>query len=256
MTRLAVVTGGARRLGRAFAEALAADGWPLLIHANQAIDEARAFAASLAVPAKAIAADLADPAAVAHLADAILAEPFDELLLVNNASMFSYDAPDSWSTAAWDAHMAVNARAPAQLFQALDAALKPGQRGLVINLLDAKLRHLNPDYYSYTISKMAFWGVHELMCLHAPPRWRVVGIAPGITLVSGEQTRDNFDTAHQFNLLERGVTAADLVNALRYAITTPSVHGDILTVDSGLSMMGLRRDVAFEIAKRQGRDGL
>lgn len=241
--RTAIVTGGARRIGAAIARALAEDGWHLLIHCNRSRDEAEALAAELG-NAAVVSADLADPTCGETVFAAARGLP-PVRLLVNNASLFDHDSAADFDAAAWDRHMAVNARAPALLAQAFAAAAGEGG-GLIVNLLDAKLAFPNPDYFTYTVSKMALAGVTELHArVLAGRRIRVCGIAPSVTLVSGPQSRENFDAVHALNALGRGVRVEEIVSALRYIVATPSLTGQTITIDGGQRFLGLGRDVQF-----------
>ena len=243
----AIVTGGAKRIGAAIARALAADGWHVLIHCNSSRAEAEALAAEL-VTASVVAADLADPGA----ADAIMAACAGlppARLLVNSASRFVYDRIEDFAADEFDRHMAVNLRAPALLTRAFAAALPdmPEPAALVVNLLDAKLASLNPDYFTYTLSKIGFDGLTELTARSYAPRLRCVGIAPAVTLVSGPQSRENFEAVHGMNPLGRGVTVDDIVTALRFIIATPTYNAQTIVLDGGQRLLGLPRDVAHMV---------
>jgi NAD(P)-dependent dehydrogenase (short-subunit alcohol dehydrogenase family) len=241
--RTAIVTGGAKRIGGALARALAADGWHLLIHCNRSVEEAEALAAELR-NASVVSADLADPAAAETIFAASAGLP-PVRLLVNNASRFAYDKADDFSLAGWDAHQAINLRAPALLSKAFAAAAGEGG-GLIVNLLDAKLSQPNPDFFSYTISKMGLAGLTELTArAYAPRGIRVCGIAPSVTLVSGPQSRDNFEKVHRLNALRRGVDVGEIVAALRFTIATPTLTGQVITLDGGQRFLSLPRDVQF-----------
>jgi NAD(P)-dependent dehydrogenase (short-subunit alcohol dehydrogenase family) len=241
--RTAIVTGGARRIGAALARALAADGWHLLIHCNRSGDEAEELAAELG-NARTVSADLARP----DCADIILAaaEGLPPIrLLVNNASQFVYDAAEEFTVDQWDAHQAINLRAPALLTQAFAKATGEGG-GLIVNLLDAKLAQPNPDFFTYTISKMGLAGLTELSArAHAGQGIRVNGIAPSVTLVSGPQSRDNFEEVHALNALRRGVEVDQIVAALRFIIASPTMTGQVITLDGGQRFLALPRDVQF-----------
>jgi NAD(P)-dependent dehydrogenase (short-subunit alcohol dehydrogenase family) len=241
--RTAIVTGGAKRIGAALARALSADGWHLLIHCNRSRAEADALAAELG-RAAVVQADLAEPDAAEIIFGALQGLP-PARLLVNNASLFVYDGADAFTAAEWDLHQAVNLRAPALLTQAF--AARPGEGdSLVVNLLDAKLAHPNPDFYSYTVSKMGLAGLTELSArAYAARGVRVCGIAPSVTLVSGPQSRDNFDAVHRLNALGRGVEVDQIVAALRFLISTPTITGQVITLDAGQRFLGLARDVQF-----------
>lgn len=241
--RTAIVTGGAKRIGAALCRALAGDGWTVLIHCRRSLDEARALAGELG-GAKVVAADLALPDA----ADRIMAG-LDGLppvrLLVNNASRFAFDTADDFTVERWDELLATNLRAPALLSQAFAARVDSGG-GLIVNLLDAKLASPNPDFFSYTISKIGLAGLTELGARAWAARGiRVCGIAPSVTLVSGEQSRDNFDSVHALNALGRGVRVEEIVAALRFIIATPTLTGQTLVLDGGQRFLGLPRDVQF-----------
>lgn len=245
----AIVTGGARRIGAAFVRALAHDGWRVLIHCNRSTAEAAALAADLATaphPPLIAKADLASPDCAATI---FAAAPGPVTLLINNASMFSEDVLTDFSVSQWSAHMDVNLRAPTLLIRALAAQLPAAADGLIVNLLDSKLGALNPDFFSYTVSKIGLAGVTELAARALAPRIRVNAIAPSVTLVSGPQSRDNFAAAHVHNPLHRGVDVSHLVGALRYLIETPTVTGQTLTLDSGQRFMALPRDVAYMITR-------
>jgi NAD(P)-dependent dehydrogenase (short-subunit alcohol dehydrogenase family) len=244
--RTAIVTGGARRIGAAFTRSLAADGWHVLIHCHESRDAADALAAELG-NARVVAADLVAPDCAETIIAGLAGMP-PPALLVNNASGFAYDALDDFTVAGWDAQMAINLRAPTLLIRRFATALDEGANGLVINLLDAKLVQPNPDFFSYTVSKFGLAAVTELAArVLAPRNIRVCGIAPGITLLSGPQSRDNFDTVHRMNALHRGVTADELIAALRFLIASPTITGHVITVDAGQRLLGMPRDVQFMV---------
>jgi NAD(P)-dependent dehydrogenase (short-subunit alcohol dehydrogenase family) len=119
----------------------------------------------------------------------------------------------------------------------------------MVNLLDAKLASLNPDYFTYTLSKIGFEGLTELTARSYAPRLRCVGIAPAVTLVSGPQTRENFEAVHGLNPLGRGVTVDDILTALRFIIATPTFNAQTIVLDGGQRLLGLPRDVAHMVEK-------
>jgi NAD(P)-dependent dehydrogenase (short-subunit alcohol dehydrogenase family) len=240
--RTAIVTGGAKRIGAALCRALAEDGWHLLIHCNRSIAQAEALAAELG-NAKVVSAELADPDAAATVFRALQGLP-PPRLLVNNASRFAYDDAPAFTLDGWNAHLDINLRAPALLSQAFAAAAPAG--GLIVNLLDAKLAQPNPDFFTYTVSKFGLAGLTELCArAYAAQGIRVCGIAPSVTLVSGPQTRHNFEQVHALNALRRGVRVEEIVAALRFLIGTPTITGQTVTLDGGQRFLGLARDVQF-----------
>jgi NAD(P)-dependent dehydrogenase (short-subunit alcohol dehydrogenase family) len=240
--RTAIVTGGARRIGAALCRALAADGWHLLIHCNESREAGEALAAELG-NAGIVAADLADPGAADAVMAALTGLP-PPMLLVNNASRFAYDSAEQFTAADWDAQLAINLRAPALLSRAF--AAEAGEGALIVNMLDAKLAQPNPDFFTYTVSKFGLAALTELFARAFASRGiRVCGIAPSVTLVSGPQSRDNFEAVHGLNPLRRGLTVEEIVAALRFIIATPTFTGQTITLDGGQRFLGLPRDVQF-----------
>ncbi len=247
MKRL-LITGGARRIGATIARCLALDGWHVLIHFNSSADDARALAADIAKAGgrcDIVQADLSDRADVAALVPGCITR-FGELdALINNASSFRYDSLDTMDATSWDAHQATNLEAPVFLAQAFIHA-RAGREGCVINMLDHKVTALNPDFFSYTVAKIAQAGATRLLA-QAGGKVRVNGIAPGITLLSGKQTQAGFERAWAAPPLGRSSTPEELADACRYILATPSLNGQIIVLDGGDSLLGRQRDVAFEV---------
>lgn len=239
-TQTAIVTGGAKRIGAALARALAADGWHVLIHYCRSKAEAEALAAELG-HASTVQADLADPAAADAIIAALEGLP-PPRLLVNNASLFAHDDIADFTPESWAAHLDVNLRAPALLSRAY---AEQAGAGLIVNLLDAKLAAPNPDFFSYTISKFGLAGLTELSARAFAPAIRVCAIAPSVTMVSGPQSRANFESVHALNALGRGVDVGEIVAALRFLIATPSITGHTILLDGGQRFLSLPRDVQF-----------
>lgn len=239
--RTAIVTGGAKRIGAEVVRALAADGWHLLIHYNRSRTEAETLAAE--VGGTTVRAELADPAAVTTIMAALDGLP-PARLLVNSASRFVLDSAADFTVEGWNAHFDINLRAPALLSQAFAARVGKGP-ALIVNLLDAKLAAPNPDFFSYTVSKLGFAGLTELTARAFAPAVRVCAIAPSVTMVSGPQTRDNFEKVHNLNALGRGVDVTQIVAALRFIIATPSYTGQTILLDGGQRFLSLPRDVQF-----------
>ncbi|NOV23428.1 SDR family oxidoreductase [Cupriavidus necator] len=256
---VALVTGGARRLGRAIALELAAQGWDVAVHCHRSVDEAEALATqirALGRRAAVLRADLADEAATSRLVADCSAALGVPTCLVNNASLFQYDVATSFSYASLDTHMRTNVAAPLllarELHKALAAAAAPEgankaaePRGVVINLLDQKLDNLNPDFLSYTLSKAALQTATVQLAQALAPRLRVVGVAPGITLVSGEQSEQSFRRAHRVTPLGQSSTPEDIAQAVAYLAQARAVTGTTLYVDGGQHLMPLARDVMF-----------
>jgi NAD(P)-dependent dehydrogenase (short-subunit alcohol dehydrogenase family) len=245
---VALVTGGAKRIGRAIALALAGDGWDIAVHfgrsADEAADTVRAIEA-LGRRAAAFECDLADPASVRALPGRCARELGPLACVVNNASLFEFDAAPSFSPELLARATAVNVAAPLLLAQALAAQLPAGRDGVVVNLLDQKLFNPNPDFLSYTLSKSALLEATRLLARALAPRLRVVGVAPGITLASGEQSDAGFAVAHTKTPLGRSSTPEDVAEAVVYAVRARAVTGTTLLVDGGQHMLPSDRDVMF-----------
>lgn len=249
----ALVTGAGLRIGRALAEALAADGFFVFVHYNRSAAGARATVAAISAAggrAKAVRADLSSARQAEALVGKCRARGVRLTCLVNNASLFKLDRAPVAKAADFDLHMAINLRAPLLLSQALARQLPESETGLIVNVLDQKLFNLNPDFLSYTLSKIGLHGLTKLLAQSFAPRLRVAGIAPGLTLRSGSQTDARFAEQHAANPLGVGVTADDLVRAMRFILQTPSYTGDTLVVDGGEHLTGRPRDIAFDKKKK------
>jgi NAD(P)-dependent dehydrogenase (short-subunit alcohol dehydrogenase family) len=244
----ALVTGAGRRIGRAIALGLARAGWDVAVHYRGSEAEARAVVAEIAAlgrRAVALQCDLADEQAVRALLPRAVAALGPLRCVVNNASLFDYDSAADFSAARLDAHMRANVAAPVLLAQALHAATPAGSQAVVINLLDQKLYNLNPDFLSYTLSKAALHTATTMLAQALAPAVRVVGIAPGITMVSGDQTEAGFAQAHRQTPLGRSSTPEDIADSVVYAATARALTGTTLLVDGGQHLVPLPRDVMF-----------
>ena len=250
----ALVTGAGMRVGRALAMALAADGFFVFVHHNRSAAEARRTVAAIAAAggkAKAVRADLSSARQAEALVGKCRARGVRLVCLVNSASLFKLDRAPTANAADFNSHMAVNLRAPLLLSQALARQLPAGETGVIVNMLDQKLYNLNPDFLTYTLSKVGLQGLTKLLAQAFAPRLRVAGIAPGLTLRSGSQTDAVFARQHKENPLGIGVTTDDLVRALRFIVATPVYTGDVLIVDSGEHLSGRPRDIAFDHKKKK-----
>ena len=246
--KCALVTGAARRLGRAIALGLAKDGWDIAVHYRGSETEALETVndiKALGCQAAAFQCDLANPAETRLLLPQAISRLGQISCVVNSASLFSYDDATSFDSSQLDAHMHTNLSAPILLAQALYAATPNHAQSVVINLLDQKLFNLNPDFLSYTLSKIALHTATTLLAMSLAPKLRVVGLAPGLTLVSGEQTEAEFKKAHQQTVLGESSTADEIVQAVCYLAQARGVTGTTLIVDGGQHLTPLQRDVMF-----------
>ncbi|MBL8352410.1 MAG: SDR family oxidoreductase [Burkholderiaceae bacterium] len=254
---VALVTGAARRIGRAITLHLAGHGWDLVLHhrgtpaGHDAAQATAAEARKRGARAWTVAADLADEAACDRLVDAAVAGAGRLDAVVNNASHFEYDGVADFSAAAMDRHWRANTAAPVLLARSLHAHLASRDaRGCVVNLLDQKLANPNPDYFSYTLSKAALAEATVMLAQALAPRLRVCGVSPGVTLLSGPMDEAEFAAAHRLTPLERSSTPEDIAGAVRFLLEAPAITGHTLLVDGGQHLLGQPRDVLF-LAQRQ-----
>jgi NAD(P)-dependent dehydrogenase (short-subunit alcohol dehydrogenase family) len=249
--KVALVTGAAKRIGRSIALALAERGWDVAVHYGRSEAQAQETAADIRAMgrrAETLQCDLADEAAVKALLPRAVAALGPVGCIVNNASLFLHDDAADFSLARLDEHMHANLAAPLLLAQSLHQATPEGAQAVVINILDQKLFNPNPDFLSYTLSKAALHSATAMLAQAFAPRLRVVGVAPGITLVSGEQTEEGFAKAHRVTPLGRSSTPEDIASAVCFLAEAPAVTGTTLLVDGGQHLIPLQRDVMF-IAK-------
>jgi len=241
-----LVTGAARRIGAGIARSLASAGWTVVAHYNGSAKDVASLAAELTDgQVRPLQADLSNDEAVgALIADAakLAGEPLS--LLVNNASLFLEDRAGQLKPDQWDRHMQVNLKAPVLLAQDF-AAQVPDAGGVVINLLDQKLWNLNPDFFSYTVSKAGLRAATEMLAQALAPKVRVCGIAPGIVLPSTYQSEDHFERVHNMNPLGRGAEVEDICRALIFLIESPAITGQTILVDGGQHLEGHARDVLY-----------
>lgn len=249
--KVALVTGGAKRIGRTIALALAERGWDVIVHFNHsAADAADTVTAIKKIGRRstALRCDLSDEAAVRKLIPAAVAWCGADARLrciVNNASLFEQDSAADFSWRALNAHMHANLAAPIALSQALHAVTADGEQSVVVNLLDQKLFNMNPDFLSYTLSKAALQTATVMLAQELAPRLRVVGVAPGITMVSGDQSASGFEQAHTVTPLGRSSTPQDVADAVCFVAEARAMTGTTMLVDGGQHLIPLARDVMF-----------
>ncbi len=231
-----LVTGAAKRIGRAIALDFARAGWAVAVHYRQSRAEAEATVAEIARAggrATTLQADLAREAET----DALVRRATEALgpltCLVNNASAFDNDRIDTVTRASWDAHMETNLRTPLVLSQAFARQLPPETDGNIVNLLDQRVWNPTPYFLSYTVSKVGLWALTRTLALALAPRIRVNAIGPGPTLPSPRQTAEQFARQCAAMPLGRGTTPEEICAALRFILSAPAMTGQMIALDGG-----------------------
>ncbi|MGD9615775.1 MAG: SDR family oxidoreductase [Alphaproteobacteria bacterium] len=234
--KAALVTGAARRIGRALALGLAEAGYAVAVHHHASGAAAEALVAEIARAggkAVALAADLADETAVRKLLPDAAAALGAIGVLVNNASIFENDTVATATQESWDAHLAINLRAPFVLIQDFAARLPANSGGVVVNLLDERVWNLTPYFVSYTVSKMGLWTLTRTLALALAPRIRVNAIGPGPTLPNTRQTPEQFLDRCRAMPLRRGTSPREIAAAMRFILEAPAMTGQMIALDGG-----------------------
>ncbi|TIN18978.1 MAG: SDR family oxidoreductase [Mesorhizobium sp.] len=245
-TATALVTGGAKRIGRAIVEDLAAHGFAVAIHCNRSRVEADLLAAAIIASggrAAVIAADLTDMDTVGDLVGQAQAALGPVSLLVNNASLFEDDSVLEFDWRAWDRHFAVHVKAPALLAQNFARALPEGQEGLIVNMIDQRVWRPTPRYFSYALSKSTLWTATQMMAQALAPRIRVNAIGPGPTLKNTRQDDSDFAAQVDGLILKRGPELPEFGATIRYLWEARSVTGQMIALDGGQHLAWQTPDV-------------
>jgi NAD(P)-dependent dehydrogenase (short-subunit alcohol dehydrogenase family) len=235
-TKIALVTGGAKRIGKSIALRLAENGWSVAIHYRRSAAKAEAVAAEVRLRggrAMTVAADLGNEAEVQGIIPQVTAGLGPLTLLVNNASVFEMDKADTVTRASWDKHMEANLRAPFVLSQDFARQLPEGEQGNIVNLLDQRVWKLTPYFVSYTVAKMGLWTLTRTLALAYAPRIRVNGIGPGPTLPSPRQTEEQFAQQAAAMPLGHGATPQEIARGILYILSAPSMTGQMIALDGG-----------------------
>ncbi|WBU56982.1 SDR family oxidoreductase [Paracoccus sediminicola] len=252
---VALVTGGARRLGREMVLALAGAGHDVAIHYNgsdAAARETAAAARQLGVEAEIFAADLLDLDAVEALIPHVAARMGRLGVLVNNASIFEHDTLATATRESWDRHIGSNLRAPFMLAQSFAAQAPEADRngaeplasGLIVNMVDQRVRKPTPEFITYALAKAGLWDLTVMLAQALAPAIRVNAIGPGPTLQAAQQSSESFAAERAATVLERGAEPSDISDALLYFLRARAVTGQLICVDGGQHLVWRTADVA------------
>lgn len=251
----ALVTGAGKRLGREMALYLARRGHDVAVHYATSAAEADEVVSQiqrLGRKAVALQADLLIEDQVDLLIPQAQAALGPVTVLVNNASIFEYDRIETATRESWDRHIMSNLRAPYVLTQAFarqcppavqDENGEPVAQGLIVNMLDQRIHKLTPEFSTYTIAKMGLWALTRTSAQGLAPHIRVNGIGPGPTLRGGRQSESHFARQRAATVLGRGANASDITAALGFFLDSPSVTGQMISVDGGQHLAWQTPDV-------------
>jgi NAD(P)-dependent dehydrogenase (short-subunit alcohol dehydrogenase family) len=223
-----LITGAARRLGRALALDFAKAGWQVVVHYNTAETEAKELLKTIEKKGgKAIAlhADLNDEKATQALIPKAVKQIGPIHCLINNAAIFSHDTFQSVTRELWDQHLEINLRAPLVLSQAFAAQLPKKTQGNIINMIDQRVWNLTPHYLSYSISKVGLWALTQMLALELEPSIRVNAIGPSITLPHKPETLQHLSNR---KLPKEGPSLEELCATAHFIINTPSLNGQMI----------------------------
>jgi NAD(P)-dependent dehydrogenase (short-subunit alcohol dehydrogenase family) len=243
-SKTVLVTGAAKRLGRAIALHLAGAGWNVAIHYHGSADEAESAAdavRALGVKATTLKANLSREEETTQLIGRAVSELGRLTALVNSASIFENDDWQSASRASWDAHMETNLRAPFVLSQAF--ARQVANKGAIVNLVDQRVLKPTPQFISYSLSKAGLYWLTTTLAQALGPNIRVNAIGPGPTMRNARQSEEDFARQRDATVLKRGAEPDDVAQAVRYLLEAEAVTGQMLAVDGGQHLIWQTPDV-------------
>lgn len=238
MQKNILITGAAKRIGRAIALKLAENGWNIAIHYNRSQSAALELAdqiQSLGSKTITVQADLSDPAAVRHLFSESIEQLGPLTGLINNASLFEKDTLSDFTEKSFRTHMDINLLAPALLTQCMAAQKQTDTPfdACIVNIIDQRVHNLRPDFMSYTLSKSAFWTLTQTSAMALAPHIRVNAIGPGPILPSKRQTDDQFSRQVAQVPLGRSASTENIAEGVLFLLTASSITGEFISMDGG-----------------------
>jgi NAD(P)-dependent dehydrogenase (short-subunit alcohol dehydrogenase family) len=244
--QLALITGGAVRIGRTIALQLARSGYSIAIQYNNSKAEAGETVAAIAqtgVRAACFRASLAACTEVEALIPEVAKTMGPVSCLVNNASHFADDRITGLSLSSWRTHMAINLEAPVFLAQAFAAQLPAGETGNIVNIVDQRVLRPNPRFFSYTLSKSALWAATRTMAQALAPRIRVNAIGPGPALANVYQSQEDFEQECRAVLLGHGTSPEEIAKAVLFILNAPAMTGQMIALDGGQHLLWQTPDI-------------
>jgi NAD(P)-dependent dehydrogenase (short-subunit alcohol dehydrogenase family) len=245
--KTALITGAAKRLGRAIALDLARHGWNVAIHYNTSEKEARATQADARTSGVKVAllkADLSKESETAGLVARAAKELGPLGALINSASIFQNDDWYSADRNSWDLHLETNLRAPFVLSQDFARQVPRDGHGAIVNLIDQRVLKPTPQFVSYSLSKAALYWLNTTLAQALAPRVRVNAVGPGPTMKNERQSAADFNRQREATILGRGAEPQDIADAVRYLLEAPSVTGQMIAVDGGQHLIWQTPDVS------------
>ncbi len=246
MTKTVLVTGAAKRLGRAIALDLAGAGWNVAIHYYGSSSDAEATMAEVRakdVRCVTIPANFAKEEETATVIPAATKALGPLTALINSASLFENDDWQSASRKTWDDHIETNLRAPLLLSQMFAKQLPDSEQGNIVNIVDQRVLKPTPQFLSYSLSKAGLYWLTTTLAQGMGPRIRVNAVGPGPTLRNPRQSEEDFARQREATILKRGSGPADICQAVRYLLEAEAVTGQMLAVDGGQHLIWQTLDV-------------
>ena len=252
--KTALITGGAKRLGRAISKELASSGYSVIIHYNSSEGDAlsiRDELLELDVDVHILQADLLKDSETLSLFEKckkLTGRPIN--LLINNASIFEYDNIETATLDSWSRHHKSNLQVPFFLTQKFaqqapePEKLESGElesKSCIINIIDQRVQNLTTDFTTYTLAKSALWTLTRISAKALAPKIRVNAIGPGPTLKAEFQSIANYKKQRLSTPLKRGSSTFEICSTIKYFVDNPSVSGQLICVDGGQNLQAIKK---------------
>jgi len=235
----AFITGGTKRIGRYIAKAFAEKGYDLILHDHSDTSYRKAIKKDFPNKVDFVNANLLDPDAVHKLCDEISHISTVPDVIIHTASLFEKDKLQDFSRDTWDKHMHIHALVPLEIMQYFSKKaenIQSTKKTSVIFLVDQRVNNPNPDFFSYTASKMLVNNLIQTSAMALCSHMRINGVSPGPTLKNTRQSQEDFDLQASMTPLAQAVSPDDIAQACLFLSETDSITGQIITIDSGQSL--------------------